>query len=908
MNDSPPKVFTIPHAMPFLDSVAAGILAEAASQSRAGKGDAALALARWRILVPTRRAVRALAEAFLRRSEGRALVLPRILPIGEVDEDELAHELGEGLGLSEAAGFAPGALPPAIPEQRRLLLLAQLVSKLGRAGAAIPPDQAVRLAQALAELLDRVQVERLGFARLAEIVPAEYAQHWQRTVEFLGIVTEHWPRVLAGEGALDGGARRNALIEAQAAAWRRAPPIDPVIAAGSTGSIPATAELLAVVARLPAGAVILPGLDRHADDRDWDSLGPTHPQFGLARLLARLGIGRGEVRDWPAPGLASGNPTRARLAAEVMRPPESSEAWRRIDGLASDCVRGLVRIDCPTPREEAGVVALLMRESLERPSETAALVTLDRGLARRVAAELRRWDIEIDDSAGAALGSTPPGAFLRLTAAAAGARLSPVPLLAMLKHPLAAGGRPPGVFRAEVRALERALLRGARPGEGMAGLDAAAAELDPAEAGWLRAWLGPLDAMASEFVDAIGGTSVALGAALSAHVRFAERLAATESESGPERLWVGEAGESAASFVAELADAAHDFPPIDGPEYPGLLDALLAGRVVRPRHGRHPRLHIWGPLEARLQHADLFILGGLNEGSWPREVAADPWMSRPMQASFGLPPPERLIGLSAHDFAQSLCARRVVLTRSERVEGDPTVPSRWLLRLEAVLRGAGMLDSLAASGAWGGGQWLGWQRALDQPERVRPCPRPEPRPPVSARPRRLRVTEIGTWLSDPYAVYARRVLRLAPLDPIDADPGAAERGTFVHKALDRLLKEHPDGLPAHALERLLAIGRETFGRALARPGVHAFWWPRFVRIARWFVEHEQGRSGRTLATEAQGSLVLEGAGDSFTLTASADRIDRRVDGSLSIIDYKTGRVPTAREVERGHEPQLPLEA
>jgi ATP-dependent helicase/nuclease subunit B len=754
-----------------------------------------------------------------------------------------------------------------------------------------------------------VQTERLALDALQRLVPDAYARHWQITLQFLTILTEHWPRILADEACIDPAERRNLVMQAQADAWRREPPPHPIIAAGSTGSIPATADLLAVVAGLPHGAVVLPGLDRHADPDSWQAIHdePTHPQHGLARLLDRLGVDRDAVADWPTPGptTAVSVAARAQLASEAMRPAATSEAWQdlRRSGIAAEALDGVTRLDCPGPREEAETIALIMRQTLEQPAWTAALVTPDRDLARRVAAALRRWGIRVDDSAGMPLAETVPGGFLRLVATMLAERLAPVSLLACLKHPLAAGGRPLTAFRALARRLEIAALRGPRPEPGFAGLKAALGGSDRELGGWVDELAG----LTAPFDAALQADTVALSRLIEAHVAVAERLAATADDAGAERLWAGAAGEAAAGFIAELAEAAADFPPLAGHHYPALFEALMAGRVVRPRYGRHPRLFIWGPLEARLQQADRLILGGLNEGAWPPEAAADPWLSRPMRAEFGLPLPERRIGLSAHDFAQGFCARQVVLTRAQRVEGTPTVPSRWLLRLDNVLAAAGLGQSWEAKR---GDEWLAWQAALDRPERPAPWEPPAPRPPLAARPRTLSVTRIETWMRDPYAIYARYVLGLKPLEPLDADPGAAAYGEEVHKALDRFVREHPGALPADAEARLIAIGRETFARYLGRPGVWAFWWPRFERIARWFVAREAERRAEIVesVTEVRGSLTIDTAHGPFTLTAFADRIDRMRDGSLTVVDYKTGAPPSLKEVEAGYAPQLPLEA
>ena len=596
--------------------------------------------------------------------------------------------------------------------------------------------------------------------------------------------------------------------------------------------------------------------------------------------------------------------TSSRLIADAMRPAETITAWRALPPSAPDALRDIHRIDCASPQEEAGVIAIVMRRALETPGRTAALVTADRALARRAAAELRRWRIEVDDSAGEPLGETAPGAFLRLTARMIAEEAAPVPLLAALKHPLAAGGQAPATFRRSMRAMETAILRGPRPAPGFAGLRAALKDNDAA----IRPWLEGLEAAAAPFTALMAQPEADLRELLQAHVECAEWLAATADEAGTARLWSGEAGAQAARFVAGLLEAAPALPPVAPTHYPALLDALMEDHVVRPPFGRHPRLQIWGPLEARLQHADCMILGGLNEGVWPPAAAGDPWMSRPMRAEFGLPPPELRIGLSAHDFVQCCGAQEVYLTRARRIEGTPTIPARWLQRLDALLpsgsEGAAALRSVEPA-------LLAWWAALDRPaEPSGPRPAPAPTPPVAARPRQLSVTKIETWIADPYSIYARDILRLKVLDPVDADPSAAERGSIIHRILDAFVREHPDALPPDAEARLLALGRAHFEAAGARPGVLAFWWPRFERIASWFLDTEWDRRPalQPLATEVNGVLDLEGPAGPFRLTAKADRIDRTEAGALEIIDYKTGGVPPKKHVTEGRCPQLSLEA
>ncbi|WP_029011606.1 double-strand break repair protein AddB [Niveispirillum irakense] len=895
-----PTIFTLPPNLSFVDALAAGLWVRA--------GGDALALSRFTILLPTARAGRSLREAFLRLSGGRPVLLPRMAPLGDVDADEVALML-EGL-----AGVAGGLdLPPAIGALRRQLLLSRAVLAAGD-NFAKTKAQAARLGRELARLLDQAQTEGLDFDRLRTLVPEDYAEHWQVTLSFLSIIIDQWPAILGELGLVDPATERNNRLAAFAKALELNPPDHPVIAAGSTGTIPAAADLLATIARLPQGAVVLPGLDQDIDADTWAALDEAHPQFALKQLLGRLGVEREAVKPWPVPGtIRPASPAaRTRLIAEAMRPAGTTEAWRDMEAIDPAALDGLHRIDATTPQEEAGIIALILREALEVPERTAALITPDRNLARRVATELRRWNISVDDSAGRPLAQTPVGSFLRVIADFA-VQGAPIPLLSLLKHPLAGGGLAAGALRRLGRQLEKAVLRGPRPAAGLDGLrraleNASRRQLDnPALKADLLALVDRLDARLGAFVAAVqDGESRELIDWLRLHVGAAEAMAALEEEPGDERLWRDKDGEAAADFIDELRDAAAGYPLMGGRDYAGLMEVLVSGRPVRPAFGLHPRLHILGLMEARLQQFDVMVLAGLNEGTWPPAPPPDPWMSRPMRTRFGLPSPEQQVGQAAHDFAQATGARTLYLSRSERVDGTPTVPSRWLLRLDTVLAKAGRRGEIAVAAE----RYRAIHQALDRPARVRPCPAPAPTPPVTARPRRLSVTQIETWMRDPYAIYARKILDLEALEPIDADPGAAERGEILHKALELFIQRHPNHLPPNALSELLACGRQAFGDLLDQPGVQAFWWPRFERVAAWFLEAESARRPETkpLATEVTGSITLPAPGGDFILTAKADRIDRTATGGVVLVDYKTGQPPTGKEVRLGKAPQLPLEA
>ncbi len=905
-----PQLYTISASFPFVDSLVSGVT------ERYGEASDPLALSKVAILVPTRRAVRSLGDAFLRHAEQHgqgALLLPQVRPIGDVDEEELIAEGFPGQADPKIAMD----LPATMPALRRQFILAQLIRRWrGReSGAHInptPPNQAIRLAADLGRFIDTLITERIDPSRLSDIVPEQFSEHWREIISFLTIVSEHWPSILSEENAIDASERRNRLLEAQAERWRTAPPAGPVIAAGSTGSIPATADLLSVIARLKTGVIVLPGLDLDMDEAGWGSVDPSHPQYGMKELITRMGVDRDAVAQWPTgEDTKEAKPVHLRrhIIAETLRPAATTDRWRSsIKQFESQGwekgLEGMSYIEAADPGEEATIIAIILREVLEESSEaTGALVTPDRTLARRVAARLRRWGITIDDSAGTPLSQTPLGTFLRLIAEVARDNTSPISLLSLLKHPLCRCGYEPHEQKRLVENLEITCLRGPRPGEGLSGLRKACARGGHEITGLLD-FLARLEAALGPLLDMPPSTSITLRDVVQAHIEAAESLSSMVERSGSvPKLWSENDGEAAATFFSDVLAEADHAPPLSSADYAALIDTLMPERVVRTRSGLHPRLFIWGPLEARLQRADVVVLSGLNEGTWPPQIDVGPWLSRQMRGQLGLSPPERRIGLAAHDFAQLTNAERVVLTRAERVDGTPTVASRWLMRLKTILRGAraqGLLQPTSPYAAWA--------RRLDEPDDYTPLAPPMPRPPALIRPRQFSVTEIETWIRDPYSIYAKKILRLSPLKPLDNDPGPLERGILIHDILEKFVSQFPDQLPDNAYDELIAIGKSFFRRFTFAPAFHAFWWRKFVRIADGFIELERGLRtlGHPLGTEVTGSLELKGPSGPFILSARADRMDD-VNGEFAVSDYKTGAVPSKKQVETFLVPQLPLE-
>jgi ATP-dependent helicase/nuclease subunit B len=863
-----PQVFSVPAEASFADALAGELI-------RRFGGDP-LGLARGRILLPNGRAVRTVTEAFVRAS-GSGLLLPRLIPIGD-------PSLDERVGGALEAGSGP-ELPPAIdPLTRRAELARMIQSERGSSAA-----ESWRLAADLARTLDQLLVEEVDPGKLTRLDPSlsELAAHHEKALRLLGVLVDRWPARLRELGRVELASRRNDLLRGLARRWQAVPPPGFTVAAGITTAAPAIAELLRTVSRMEGGMVLLPGLagKRLLDDEQWEALGlegeegprpePTHPQYHLKLLLHRMGVHRDEVRPWPA---ETRKECRARVpvAAQALTAARFSHRWsslrprqRRLSGVRLAIL--------PDPAAEAQAIALALREALETEGRTAALVTPDRTLARRVAALLRRWEVEADDSAGTPLAQLAPGTLLLAIAAAAAERLGPVALIALLGHPLVRAGEGRQAWLDQVRRLDLS-LRGPRPPAGLEGLDDALAPRAKAKEAWsaIRPLVAPLDG----FFD---GGSLSLSA-------FISKLREAGTSLAGDRLWSRQAGRAAADLLADLegAEAAERLKV--GPEDAlPLLRQLLDEVAIRPPYGQHPRIQILGLLEARLVKTDLMILGGLNEGVWPAAPSPDPWLPARLRAELKLPGSDARIGLAAHDFSSLLLAPQVLLTRSRRDGRSPTVSSRLLLRLQALTGGlprARALERLAL--------------ALDDPERESPAERPAPSPPVADRPKQIRVTALDRLKADPFSFYANAMLRLRALDPLEAEQDARWKGDLVHAVLQAWLEEDEC-----APERLEARARALLASDGIHPVLRALWGPRLMEAFRSFAgiearNREEGR--RPLAAEAAGEATIAGV----RLIGRADRIDQLADGRLAILDYKTGKPPSRKAVGEGFALQLGL--
>ncbi|KEO91218.1 helicase [Erythrobacter longus] len=888
-----PNIYSIAAHRGFADALVAGLVPR--------YGDDELGLARLTLLVPSSRAARTMSEAFIRHAgeTGRpGMLMPRMVAIGDLDLDEALGALLDPLGASD--------IPPAIEPTRRWLGLAQLIEEERKelSETPLPGAARLRLARELARTMDRLLVEEktpddlLGEPILDML--GDLSDHWKRSLRLFARVQERWRSRLDELGEVDAATRRNLLFNRATTKWKASTPATPIVAAGVTSASPALARMLRAVADLPNGAVILPDLDLKLPDDAWEELGRagaapepggevfgskdalTHPQYHLKLLLERMGVARAEVRPWHRSGISAAEPARAVAISSLFLPPKASRSWAQLEP-EKRRLKDVRLMTSATVEDEAQSIALLVREALEVPEKRVAVISADRSLARRVTQNLQRWNIEANDTAGRALSLTPAGRMLGLLAELVSHGPGPAHVIGALAHPLVL--RDDAEARAEwlrsLRQFDRK-LRGPSPAPGLGPLREIARKAGVCE------WWEKVEEVLTPLTDL--PEHLPLADALDLLAQGGEALAA-------EALWSREDGRALSAMVEDLRLNARLLGTVIEPaDLAGIVRDCMDEIAVRPPYGGHPRVAIYGLLESRLARADLVICGGLNEGSWPQAPGSDALLAPGVLRALGVPGAEFRIGLAAHDLAGALGAPEVVLSRAQRDAEGPTLPSRFLLRVEALL-GEIVQETRETRMPW-------LLAKLDRaPEPAEPYPRPEPLPSAKQRRVDIKVTALDRLLGDPYQFYASEILGLRKLDPLAADPFSdpALRGTLVHEILDAWHRAR-EGDPVLPIAEFAA---RKFAEAQVHPLFKGLWQPRLIaameRFEAW-VDAAKQEGRHVLATEADGSMMVRGV----KVRGRADRIDRLADGSLAIVDYKTGSAPTKKEVEKGFRLQLGL--
>lgn len=876
-----PRVFAVPLGQDFTTALYLGLRRRFDDMVPAD-------IARVEVFVNTARMRRRLTSLF---HNGPATFLPKIRLVTDLAQDAFSSDV-----------------PPAIAPLRRKLEVAQLVRGLLEADPTLASqDAAFDLADSLVALMSEMQGEGVSPDVIKGLNVSDQSGHWERALTFVQLVQNFF-----GTDRLDAEGRQRHVTENLIDHWVNTPPQNPIIVAGSTGSRGATAMFMQAVAMLPQGALILPGFDRDMPSHVWEMLDPDtggedHPQYRFKALCAALDMSPDDVEPW---GNWATNMARTRLISLSLRPAPVTHQWIN-DGPGltdlSDATEHMTLIEAPTPRAEADAIAVRLRQAVE-DKKTAALISPDRMLTRQVAAALDRWDITPDDSAGQPLHLSAPGRFLRHVADLLCDPLDAERLLVLMRHPLTNSGSNTTRHGLHTNDLELHIRRYGPPfPDRDALMDWAhkTSEKLPDRIAWAT-WV------CDTVMGCALGSEQPLGSLIEHHLDRAGRIAAgpTDEDADTGELWLKGAGREALRVMKELKAHADAGGLMNSQQYRRMVSNVLSSGEVRDRDEGHPGVLIWGTLEARVQSADLVILAGLNEGTWPEAATPDPWLNRPLRKEAGLLLPERRIGLSAHDYQQAVCAKEVVLSRAVRSDEAETVPSRWINRLVNLLGGLVEQNGPACLKAMRdrGQTWIAMADAIAAPEKhISPAARPSPAPPVNARPDQLSVTQIKTLIRDPYAIYAQKVLNLKALDPLAKSANAPLKGVIVHSILERFIVEGIDPASDTAKDHLMAIADDVLSAECPWPAVRLLWRSRIAGFADHFLKEEQDRQKgtRNIGTELKGSQPLSNV--AFTLTGTADRIDISDDGEALIYDYKTGSAPTENQ-QLHFDKQLLLEA
>ncbi|HAY05645.1 MAG TPA: double-strand break repair protein AddB [Hyphomonas sp.] len=902
------KVWTIAPGADFLGSLASVLSKEFDLANRPD------ALADAIIYVPNRRSARALTLALFDTLGGKGTLLPPdVRTLGDLESEE-PPPVSETALMDIATPLSPAS---------RLGVLAKLVSAFFRNEyrRVLPPASALAAARELSRLLEQATFADapVNWSKLdAMSIETELAGHLETSTRFLAIVAEAWPEWLTENGVADPFAYRLQAADALAESWRTAPPTAPVIIAGSTGATPSGRTLMKAALGLPNGLVVFPGLDTYLSGKAIAAIlkSPSHPQHALVKTVQALGLAPDAVMTWPEEAGGPERSARRKLVHEALAPADDTADWRETlaelagsagtsqSAFARAALEGLSVVELPNEAAEADAAALLLRDILRTPSAKGALITPDAGLARRVGALLKRWDIHVPPSAGQPLSRTPAGSLISLCTRWAADPADPVALSAVLKHPFVS-------FRDAGDLLDHHFLRGPRRWKDLPGL---AALIDVKHKEERKPAYSPDDQVAAaSVVRSLADLVKHLGAdfsqvetvGVSDGVRRIAALAEAVSETP--LPWAGEDGAGASKLLERLDEMGQFLDPVHPGDLADLVGTECANLTVSMGEPEHPRLSIWGPLEARLQSSDLVVLAGLNEDVWPEKTPPDAFLPRRFRAELGLMDPDERLGLSAHDFAQLACAPRVVMLHAARREDSPAVASRWVWRLRTLAQGAlreDAADVLSGEAA----VVSNWVRALHTEQAPLPAglqvePRPTRRP--ARWPYKLSVTRVDRLQRDPYAIWAEDVLRLRTLDPMNGAMQANLRGTAIHKALELFEKTGAEKSEANLLALLKAQLEASGAEETDWLSRAAIW----ENVASWYLYWRSGRDiSGGLKLEVNGKLEYLIAGDKFTLSAQADRIETSATGQLTIVDFKTGASPSDKAISTGFDQQMPLQA
>ena len=845
------------------------------------------------VYVPTRRLGKALQTEILRHYDGRAVLMPEIRTLGDGEEISERHSILQGTKI-----------PLCVDGLHRKFWLSDAIMRFHKAqGENISLAIALSSADDLGSLFDKVALFETNFDGFQALCQdGDFATHWQHTLTFLNAIYPVWCEHLESLGVLDVGVYKHTCLSSLNTYLESSKKT--IFVVGATANYPVIERIMHTVAQHDKGMVFIAGYDctLTAHQQDNIALDPTHPLYTLQSYINGVGSDNVEtinITDTKRSEVFKSVFLSAKDTADWLINPPPQSGFDGLHFMASDTIN-----------EESLSIALIMREALEVEGKTCALMTPDRQLSRKVISILKRWNITVDDSSGQPLITTPPALFMRLVLQVVEENFSVQSIASLLKHPFCTLGMDMGVFNRTAQGLEMFGLRGYYGGGGVADI----IKHINREKDNKFSYHNPYKNRAQDAIALLKKLQKCFTPLLIDNLTFVEMVKAhievCEMLSSVEVLWNKDDGNALAEFMSYILENAQAVSAVNVSDYKASFASLLQSITVRKNIGLHPRLFIWGPLEARLQNVDTMIIAGMNEGIFPAQTSVDAWLSRAMAGDVGLPIADMSIGISANDFISACNGKKIIFSRHEKEDGKQTIPSRWWQRFEAVSK-ASKFDGLPMLDY----DYIGLSKALDKPSPVETHTArisvPAPCPPVSSRPNALSLTNIQTWLEDPYQIYCKYILGLYSSGDLWGEISPALKGNILHATFEEFINKFPREVKLSQLQDLISIGEKHFADVIDIPEVKIFWWTGFKVAAKKFIIECESRNHLidNVLTEKKAKFTHKTVkGNAFQISGTADRIEVLKDGYCVIADYKTGTAISKKKIESGDAPQLALEA
>lgn len=856
-----------------------------------------LSLSNFTILLPSRRSCNELKRIFLENSSNSAIILPNIRAIGDIDYDDLVLKQINKNDLENFSDFSNNTSRI----KYKILLIKELLKWAKSSNKNLFKDitieQASNLALELEKFLNEVNRNGLNLDDLEKIVDDEYSQHWQEVLNFLEIFGKKWNKFIKDNNVISVVDFKSRMIEFNAEYFKKNKPLNPIVIAGVSGSVKSTCEFIKSLIKYDNCYYFFKDLNKNLTEDEWKEIGVFHPQYSFKNLLDNcINCERDRVKNLEFNNCLIVNPIIEKILSFSMLPYNETHKWQSKLNIKKEDFSHISKIECNNSFEELSVISLITKHVHETSNDNVAIITSDEIFANQLAVELKNLNLDVNNAFGNKISRTEVVKFLFLILDVIKNKYETVAFLSLLKHDFTLFGYNKNELNRLTLLLEDKILRG----YGNLGCEGILKKVN--EFGNLE--LIDFIKKIMETLDKFKCEKLNFQSVIKLHIELAENIASNSEVVGSNAFWNNSKnGDELLNFFNEVIKESESYGDIKNcDEYSYLLDYLIAENSYSDRYSIHPMVNIISPQEAKLINYDLIILTNLNDGRFPPHISTDPWMSKSMRKAFGLPDRDELIGNFAYDFTQFLCNKKVILTRSLKEDGVPTVKSKYLMRLETFLLCQNHLK-LEENNIW---KEVFKKRNFAEQNII--IKRPKPKPPLDRRPRELYATKIEKLMNNPYDIYAEKILNLKKKDDFYENKIFAFFGSAVHEALENYIKNYKAAEFAKLYEKLIKYGKESFDKYFTDETSRELFFIRFSNIAEWFIEQDEAvrASGYNVYAERIEKLYMKNI--DFTIAAKIDRIEENEFGSINIIDYKTGNTPSTSDVLTAKKPQLIIEA